>query len=179
MDERTILKRLSRGSQRALEAVISQFSAYVVTVVHNRSRGCLSPEDEEEIASDVFLTLWQHAGSIQPGHIRPWLGSVARNKTSDRLRQMKFTLPLEENLIIIDNPQWETLSRKEQAEQLRMALKTLKTEDQIIFYRFYDLCETTEQIANALNMPSSTVRSRLSRGRDALRHTLCQGGFIR
>ena len=39
MEERTILRRISRGSQRALEAVMRQYSAYVVTVIHNRSRG--------------------------------------------------------------------------------------------------------------------------------------------
>lgn len=39
MDERTLLKRLSKGSQQALETVIMKYSAYVVAVIHNRSRG--------------------------------------------------------------------------------------------------------------------------------------------
>lgn len=123
MEERTILRRISRGSQRALEAVMRQYSAYVVTVIHNRSRSCLSAEDEEEIASDVFLSLWQHA------------------------------------------------------QKVRAALETLKPEDQEIFCRYYDLCQTATQIAAAMHMQPSTVRTRLSRGRAALRDILCQGGF--
>ena len=94
MEERTILRRMSRGSQRALEAVMRQYSAYVVTVIHNRSRGCLSAEDEEEIASDVFLSLWQHAGEIQLGHLRPWLGSVSSHKTVDQEILLPVLRPL-------------------------------------------------------------------------------------
>lgn len=178
MDERTLLKHLTKGNQQALETVILKYSAYVVAVIHNRSRGCLSPEDEEEIASDVFFSLWQHAGTIEPGHLKPWLGSVARNSTVNRLRKRKLTVPLEDNELILDNPQWESLSKKEQARQLQGALMTLKPQDREIFYRFYDLCETTTQISTAMNMPASTVRTRLSRGRETLRITLCQGGFL-
>lgn len=178
MDEQTILKRLARGSGRALEYAISKYSAYVVTVIHNRSCGYLTPEDEEEIASDVFFSLWQNADRISPGHLKSWLGSVAKNKTTDRLRSRKITIPFEDNDLILDNPQWQTLSQKEQARMVRQALNAMNPKDQEIFYRYYDLCETTTQIAAAMNMPPSTVRTRLSRGRDVLRKTLCQGGFL-
>lgn len=178
MDERIMLKRLARGSGQALEYAISKYSAYVVTVIHNRSSGYLTPEDEEEIASDVFFSLWQNANRISPGHLKPWLGSVAKNKTTDRLRSRKITVPFEDNDLILDDPQWETLSKKEQSRTVRQALSTMNPKDREIFFRYYDLCETTMQIAAAMNMPSSTVRTRLSRGRDALRKTLCQGGFL-
>lgn len=177
MDERTMLKRLARGSQRAMEAAVGQYSAYVVTVIHNRGRGFLSAEDEEEIASDVFLSLWQCAGKISPGHLRPWLCSVARNKATDRLRRQRVTVPLEENVVIVEDAMWERLGRQEQAAQVIAALDTLKPQDREIFYRYYDLCQTTSEIAAELDMQPSTVRTRLSRGRDALRTTLCQGGF--
>lgn len=177
MDERTILKRLARGSGQALEYAISKFSAYVITVIHNRSCGYLTPEDEEEIASDAFFSLWQNADRIRPGHLKSWLGSVAKNKTISRLRSRSITIPIADNDLILDNPQWETLSTKEQSRMVREALDTLKLQDREIFYRYYDLCETTTQIAAAMNIPSSTVRTRLSRGREALRTTLCQGGF--
>lgn len=177
MEERTILKKLSQGSQRAMEAAVRRYSAYVVTVIHNKSQGSLRPEDEEEIAADVFFTLWENAGSIDPGHIRPWLGRVSRNKTVDRLRQQKQTVPLEDNTLVIDDPQWQILSEKEQSDQLNTALRTLKPLDRDIFYRYYDLCQTASQIAEDLQLQPSTVRTRLSRGRETLRKTLCQGGF--
>ena len=65
MTDTLLLRQLRRGSQRALEQAIEQYSAYVVTVIRNRSRGLLAPEDHEEIAADVFLALWQNAGRIR------------------------------------------------------------------------------------------------------------------
>ena len=85
MDEQQLLSRLRRGDEQALAAVIARFSAYVVTVIHNRSRGLLSPEDEDELASSTFFALWQSCRTVKAGSIRAWLGSVARNKTVDRL----------------------------------------------------------------------------------------------
>ena len=46
MDEQNLLSRLRHGDEQALAAAITQYSAYVVTVIHNRSRGLLSPEDQ-------------------------------------------------------------------------------------------------------------------------------------
>lgn len=177
MDDKILLKRLTAGSTRAMETAIRQYSAYVVTVIHNQSRGCLTPEDEEEIASDVFFSLCNHAKNITPGHLRPWLGRVCRNKTIDRLRQNKISVPLEEQALSIDDPGWEALNRKEQHRQLQAALKQLNATDQEIFYRYYELCQPATEIAADLQLPPSTVRTRLSRGRDTLRTILCQGGF--
>ncbi len=176
MEEQRILKKIIRGNEHALEAAIAQYTSYVLAVIHNRSRGYLSQEDEEEAASDVFYALWQHAGEISPGCLRSWLGSVARNKTVDRLRRRKIELPLEETTLVLDDPQWESVQKKEQVRQLAQALKALKPQDREIFFRYYDLCQTASEIARDLDMSPSTVRSRLSRGRQVLRALLCQGG---
>ena len=61
---------------------------------------------------------------------------------------------------------------------LAQALAALPEEDREIFYRFYDLSQTTAQIADEVHMNASTVRSRLLRGREALRKTLTKGGLF-
>ena len=90
MEEHQLLSRLRRKDEQALAAVIAQYSAYVVTVVHNRSRGLLTPEDEDELTSSVFFALWQSCRTVKAGHLRAWLGSVARNRTVDRLRKARM-----------------------------------------------------------------------------------------
>ena len=59
-----------------------------------------------------------------------------------------------------------------------MQLGALLEEDREIFYRFYDLSQTTAQIADALHLNASTVRSRLMRGRETLRKLLSKGGLF-
>ena len=56
-----LLRSLQKQSADALEQAIAQYGAYVLTIIRNRSRGVLTPEDHEEIASDVFLSLWHGA----------------------------------------------------------------------------------------------------------------------
>ena len=178
MNEQKLLKRIARNDEDALAQMIRHYSAYVVTVIHNRSRGFLSPEDEEEIASDVFLTLWKNAKGINAGLVRPWLGAVARNTTVERLRRRKITLPLEEDQTAGEDTLWELVSRQEQAQQVQKALSCLKPQDQEIFYRSYDLCQTSIEIAEEMGLKPSTVRTRLKRGREQLAYLLCQGGFV-
>lgn len=178
MDEQAILKKLRRGSTRALEKVIQHFSAYVVSVIHNRARGFLSAEDEEEAASDVFFALWQDADKVEPGSLRPWLGAVASHKAADLLRKKKLTAPLEDYLLPVEDSLWENALQSERAELVQEALSQLSFTDREIFYRYYDLCQSAKVIAEEMEMVPATVRSRLSRGRAVLRELLCQEGYV-
>ena len=178
MDDRQLLRQLQKKSRGALEAAIAQYGAYVLAVIRNRSRGVLTPEDHEEIASDVFLALWRGAKNITRGQLRPWLGAVARNQTAEAMRKKDVFLPLEDDTLITLDRLWEQMVEQERCEALARALGALPEEDREIFYRFYDLSQTTAQIADELHMNASTVRSRLLRGREALRKTLTKGGLF-
>lgn len=178
MDEQQLLSRLRRGDEQALAAVIARFSAYVVTVIHNRSRGLLSPEDEDELASSTFFALWQSCRTVKAGSIHAWLGSVARNKTVDRLRRARMDMPLDEELAGTDDFLLEETVKKEQARQLREAVALLSEVDREIIRRFYDLCQTAPEIAAVLGLTPSAVRMRLVRSREAIKNELCRGGFV-
>lgn len=171
MDDRQLLRQLQEQRAGALEAALAQYGAYVLAVIRNRSRGVLTPEDHEEIASDVFLALWRGAKNITRGQLRPWLGAVARKQTAEAMRKKNVYLPLEDDALITLDRLWEQMVEKER-------FAALPEEDREIFYRFYDLSQTTAQIAQALGLNASTVRSRLLRGREALRKTLTKGGLF-
>ena len=87
MDETELLRQLQKQRAGALEQAVAQYGAYVLAIIRNRSRGVLTPEDHEEIASDVFFALWNGAARIERGQLRPWLGAVARNRTAEAMRQ--------------------------------------------------------------------------------------------
>ena len=173
MDDRQLLRQLQEQRAGALEAALAQYGAYVLAVIRNRSRGVLTPEDHEEIASDVFLALWRGAKNITRGQLRPWLGAVARKQTAEAMRKKNVYLPLEDDALITLDRLWES-----ELAFFGGSFTALPEEDREIFYRFYDLSQTTAQIADELHMNASTVRSRLLRGREALRKTLTKGGLF-
>lgn len=175
MDEE-LLRRLQKQDSGALEAAIRRYGGYVYAIIRNRSAGALSAEDAEELTSDVFVRLWQHAGEIRGG-LRAWLGSVSRNRATDALRRAKIELPLEPRLFLVEDTMWESLAEEERNARLREALHSLSPEDREIFCRTYDLCQSSAQIAEAMGIPASTVRTRLRRGRDTIRKRLQTGGW--
>lgn len=177
MEEAKLLRRLRRGDQRALEQAIRQYSGYVMTVIRNRSRGLLSPEDQEEVASDVFVVLWQRAAEIHAPTLRSYLGAVARNRTVDAMKKRQLSVPLEDNDIEIPDSAWACITKRALREDLAQAMGALSPRDREIFYRRYDLAESSSQIAAAMDLNPATVRSRLSRGRAILRKELMKGGY--
>ena len=93
MEDEKLVRRLQKGSRTALEQVINRYTAYVSTIVWRTLGDAATREDTEEAVSDVFLSLWSHAHELDPKQgLRPWLGTVARNRAADCLRRAKPSL---------------------------------------------------------------------------------------
>ena len=173
LTEEQALRQMKQGSQDALAWFIQRYGAYVSTIIHNIIGQRMSNADVEEVASDVFLALWNNAGKILPNAARSWLATVARNTARSRLRRASDTLPLDEEAVIVDDRTPEaTLERREQAVRVRMALLSLNPVDREVFLRFYYYYQKTADIAADMGLNESTVRTKLNRGRAKLRDCL-------
>ena len=174
MREETLLRKLRSGDPAALEALMDRYLPYVSTIVWNILRGCMSREDGEEVASDVFLAAWEQAADLQPGHVKGWLGAVARNKAKNKLRRRGQTLPLEDDVIDLpgpDDPAGE-LERAEERRLVRWAVDSLPGPDREIFLRHYYYAQGVKEISAAMELNESTVKTRLRRGRFKLKELL-------
>ena len=126
MRDETILRRLRDRDPARLEALMDRYLPYVSAVVWNILRGCMTPEDGEEVASDVFYAAWEQAAALKPEHVKSWLGAVARHKAKNKLRQRGRTLPLEEDALDLPGPDDPAgdLEREEEREERRRSAKT-------------------------------------------------------
>ena len=59
-----------------------------MTIIRNVGRNVLSESDAEELTSDVFIALWNHADNLSDGSLKAYLGVTARNMAISRLRQV-------------------------------------------------------------------------------------------
>ena len=107
MTDAVILSQLRKGDSRALNAIIAQYGPYVQTIAANITIPPLQPEDVEEVASDVFLSLWNSADTIEAGKLKAWLAAVTRNTAKNKLRSQHLALPLEDDYFILDVPDVE------------------------------------------------------------------------
>jgi RNA polymerase sigma-70 factor (ECF subfamily) len=177
MDEAHALRAMRRGDQNALGWLIERYTPYVSAIIGSILSA--SPTaDIEELASDVFVSLWTHADEVRPDALRAWLGAVARNKARNRLRTVRPESPLEDDVLTLSD---DSLQQEAEQRELYRAVQTavlqLQQPDREIFLRHYYYYQPVAEIGAQMNMNESTVKSRLRRGREKLKTMLIQGGF--
>ena len=174
MREEIILRNMRSGDSSGLEALMDAYIPYVSTIVWNILRGAMPSEDAEEVVSDVFISAWDQAADLKPGHVKGWLGAVARNKAKNRLRQIGQTLSLDDDALDVpslDDPASE-LERAEEQVLVRQALDNLQPQDKEIFLRYYYYAQTVAEISTDMSLNVSTVKTKLRRGRNKLKKLL-------
>ena len=135
-------------------------------------------EDVEELTADVFLALWAHAGELNPEQgLRPWLGTVARNRAADWLRTHKEAALCRRTP---PPPAARTPRPRRSGGSGRPglwdAVEGLDEPDRTLFLRYYYYGDKLKDIARALGLTQTAAKQRLFRGRKALRDTLTKGG---
>ena len=175
MTEEKLLSRLKRGKTDALEALIDQYNGYVASIITFILGSSGTQQDVEELVSDVFLAIWNHAGALTPGKVKPYIAATARNRARSFLRSRR-DLPMELDEVILpfeDNAE-EDLLKKEEHRRVREAVLEMPAPDKEIFLRYYYYFQSTVDIARQMDMAPGTVRIHLVRGRNKLKQKFIQ-----
>ena len=171
MDEKTLIKKLQKGSAGALEALIRRYTPYVSACAY-RVLGHLPREELEEAVADTFVELWRHAADLDPERsIRPWLGTVASNKAKNRLRSYSPATPIPEDTPAPVDVQRQA-EKQETGEALWRTVDALDEPERTLFLRYYYEGEKLKTIAADLGLNLSTAKTKLRRGRLLLREQL-------
>lgn len=173
MTESTALRNLRKGDQEALAFFIHKYTPYVTTVVYNIIGSSMNQSDIEEVVSDAFVALWQNADTVHSP--KGFLGTTARNRAKNKARELKLTLPLDDAVIILDDPDPEAqIEKRELSAAVKRAVLEMGQPEKDIFLRFYYYYQTLEEIAEDMKLPLSTVKTKLRRGRIRLKQTLAR-----
>ena len=94
-------------------------------MIGNQLGSFAAGEDIEELASDVFVALWQAGRTLQTEHLRGWLGRVARNQAISFLRKQRLQLvPDEDYLLVDERDAQKLLEAQERSDLLRRSAAT-------------------------------------------------------
>ena len=167
MTEATALRELKKGSETALIWFIDAYTPYVTAIIHGIIGDHMDMADVEEVASDVFFALWENARKVYS--VKGYLGAMARNKAKNKLRDLTYDLPLEEQILVLEggNPE-DTMEEKERNRAVRQAVLQMRQPEKEIFLRHYYYCQKVDTISAEMNLPLSTVKTKLRRGRARL-----------
>lgn len=177
--EKELVSAFKKGDAAALEKVMTDFTPYVCTVVRNFSKGMLTEDDIDETTADVFIRLWQSRKRLDPGcGLKPYISAVARNAVKNRFRALRPPAEDIEDIDAADDFDLEkSVELTEALKCLDKGLMTVSADEREIFMRFYFYGEKTSDIALAMNIKDSTVRSGLTRTREKLKKYLKERGF--
>lgn len=173
VNEAKLLRRLQKEAKDSIDEAIEIYTPYVSTVLYNMAASALPKEDIEEIVSDVFVSLWRNAKNIDlnKGTIRSYLAASARNFALKRLNRIKDHTSFD-NIELPDKSDFADSSAE--SDYLWKAVMQLGEPDNEIFVRFYKYDEKLKDIAKVTGLKLSTVKTRLSRGKQKLRKILSE-----
>ncbi|NOS81740.1 MAG: sigma-70 family RNA polymerase sigma factor [Nitrospira sp.] len=167
----------AQGDQTALATLYDRTSpqvyGLVLKILDNR-------EAAEEVTLDVYTQVWRQAHTYDETRGAPggWLMTLARTRAIDRYRAGAAERGRIESLDLIeffesdgDTPEQE-LAGQERQRYVQQALALLTTEQReaIVLAYFYGLSQS--EIADKLNLPLGTVKTRMRLGMIKLREAL-------
>ena len=187
-EEQTLVADLKSCSEQAFALLIAQYSHPIYSLI---ARSLRDPADAADVTQEVFVKVFRNiSGFHGEASLRTWIYRIALHEASNHRRwwgrhkrqELTIDAPLDNDegetfcladaLATRDASPYDCAARSEVRARVEAALRTIPE----IFREVVILREIEgfgyEEIAEILNVNLGTVKSRLTRGRAALRDAL-------
>ena len=162
------------GNKRAFDTLVKKYQSPVRRFFLHQTLG--DEELSDDLAQETFIKAYTHLASFKNlSNFSTWVFRIAYNIFYDYIRNRKETSGLED---------WE-VDATYQTEQRRIGeemdiyrgLSLLKEAERTCITLRYMEDLSVDKIADITGMPSGTVKSHLSRGKEKLANFLKQNGY--
>jgi len=169
-----LIQRCLKGDQLAWEAIVRQYRRKVFNVAYK----FVGRHDEaEDLTQDIFLKIFKSLNTFDSrANFQTWLISVSRNLCIDHYRSVRKERETinrdvdasELSPISPSQGQMAMMEQRDRVQLLKDAMSALpRTLRTAVLMR--DIQELSyHEIAEQLNLPEGTVKSRINRGRNEL-----------
>ena len=185
-EEAVLIERSQSGDLDAFNTLVLAYQGQVYNL-------CLrmlgSPQAAEDAAQEAFIAAYRAVPRFRGGRFRAWLLRIAANACYDELRRRRSRpqVPLEApadderpraELPASDEPLEQRAERLELARCLQEGLASLPPDQRLAVILRDVQGLAYEEVAEATGASLGTVKSRISRGRAALRDFLLARGEL-
>jgi RNA polymerase sigma-70 factor, ECF subfamily len=187
-EEQDLVAEMKTGSEQAFALMIAQYSHPIYSLI---ARSLRDPADAADVTQEVFVKVFRNIASFHgDASLRTWIYRIALHEVSNQRRwwsrhkrqELTIDAPLENGegesfcladaLATSEASPFDCAVRSELKERVETALRTVPEP----FREVVVLREIEgfgyEEIADMLQVNLGTVKSRLTRGRAALREAL-------
>jgi RNA polymerase sigma-70 factor, ECF subfamily len=172
LPDETLARSLQRGDSRALAALVERHHSFLLGYLYRMTSG--DHPLAEDLVQETFLRVLRNIRQYHyPERFKPWLYAIATNLARDHYKRAdtRHTDSINtDTLHLPDSDQPEpTFLAHDDAKQVIAALAALPDlQRETVILRYYQDLSLAE-IAESLNIPVGTVKSRLSTGLQKLR----------
>lgn len=168
MDPR-IVKRAQDGDDQAfavlVDAVVDRFLGVARRILRD-------PQLAEDAAQQALVNVWRFLPDLRdPERFDGWAYRVLVKACYSEMRR-RSRWQADVPLLPTDRPAADELGRVDDRERVERGLARLSVDHRAALVLFYYLDLSLEQMADALDVPKGTVKSRLHRAQQALRSEL-------
>src|ERR1700744_1198635 len=171
-----LIDRTLAGDQSAYAELIKRHQRFVFTLAQRFAK---NREDAEEIAQDCFVKAYRSLSNFQKqSKFSTWLYSIVYTTAMSSLRKKRVetaSIDDEESGLQIESIgdyEPNSVENKSRSFYLNQAIGQLLPDDAAIITLFYKGEQSLEEIGQALNMESNTVKVKLFRARQRLKERL-------
>lgn len=159
-----LLARIGAAQDR--DAFAQLFTRYAARIKAFLIKSGAAPGEADETTQEVFVSVWRRASSFDPAKAAAatWLFAITRNRRIDMIRRQRRPEPDPDDPLFAPDPPTppeKTLSNQSRDLAVREALKELpEAQKAIVLMAFYEGL-THAEIAQRIDLPLGTVKSRL------------------
>lgn len=184
-DDEALMIRIARGDSQALELL---YDRYARTVYGTALRILRNPELAEDIVQETFWRVWRRSSTFESGRgqVASWVFGIARHLSIDELRRQR-SRPQQvsdqpDRSVLRDrvDSQMDVATRALEAEQRQVitsALSLLPDEQREVIELAYFGGLSQREIADGLQRPIGTIKTRVRLGLQKLRDILRTARF--
>jgi RNA polymerase sigma-70 factor (ECF subfamily) len=186
-DESSLIEAAQRGNLDAFNELVLIYQDRVYNLAY-RMMG--DPASASDAAQEAFIKAYRHIRSFRGGSFRSWLLRIVSNTCYDEFRRRKRQpitswedfgeVDEEANPALIDDAESPEASvqRWELTQVIQEAISALSSDHRIVLLLSDVEGLSYAEIAETLDIPVGTVKSRLSRARASVRDLLQSRGEL-
>ena len=172
-----IVQRCKNGDYEAWNMIVDQYAKTIYNLALNFFA---NREDAEDITQDVFLKIYNNIDKFrEEKSFKSWVVKISTNYCIDHWRKTKRSarrIELSDDLMRIDHTPEDMAVKDCDVINLRNKISILDPDLRLLLI-MRDIQEYSyQEIANTLNLPLGTVKSRINRARVKLAKTFMDEG---
>lgn len=180
--EQGIIGRAKQGDREAFAELVN---LYKDRVYHVSYRMLGSRQEAEDVAQETFLRVYSNLENYDPQYkFSTWIYRIASNLSIDAIRKRKHNLSLDAEITGSEGMEWherladpgkspeEEILTDELQGEVQGAIMNLNPKYRAVMLLRYIEDLSLQEISNIVQLPISTIKTRIHRGREALRKKL-------